>query len=170
MELNINNEVEEKTLSPTAVLEFTKELSQNVEIEDTLAYNLPTDDGKFTDENLIKINKTYNSIIKDFASTNDANIYEVIQLGKNYNIIREYDNENDRIRNLQISCDELPKGYKVGMFLQKTNDEYVLDKDLTKSVYYKMKEYETDLLNEQQKDLKKMRKNGELYYVKSVER
>lgn len=32
-----------------------------------------------------------------------------------------------------------------------------------------MKEYETNLLNEQQKYLKKMRKNGELYYVKTVE-
>lgn len=94
-------------VSNNDVRKFTEELSKSLEIDNLLIYNLPIDNGKFTDENLVKLEEKYKDII---------------------------------------------------------------DKEKPQNVYYQMKEYETNLLNEQQKYLKKMRKNGELYYVKTVER
>lgn len=79
-------------VSNNDVRKFTKELSKSLKVGDLLIYNLPIDNGKFTDENLVKLVEKYKEII---------------------------------------------------------------DKEKTQNVYYQMKEYETNSLNEQQKYLKK---------------
>ena len=167
-------ELEESRISnDSTISEFTKELSKALEVKDIFVYQKPIDNGKFTDENLIKIEEEYRKVIGSFFDIQElgnSKIYEVLKLGKSYNVVREYDNETKETIELQVSNEELPKECKEGMILSKVNDEYVIDKEMTQEMYYKMKEYETELLNEQQKYLKKMRKNGELYYVKSIER
>ena len=79
-------------VSNNDVRKFTKELSKSLKVGDLLIYNLPIDNGKFTDENLVKLVEKYKEII---------------------------------------------------------------DKEKTQNVYYQMKEYETNSLNEQQKNQKK---------------
>ena len=79
-------------VSNNDVRKFTEELSKSLKVGDLLIYNLPIDNGKFTDENLVKLVEKYKEII---------------------------------------------------------------DKEKTQNVYYQMKEYETNSLNEQQKYLKK---------------
>ncbi len=174
MKLELNTKLEENTLSNESIIsEFTKELSKSLEIKDIFIYKEPIDTGKFTDENLLKIDEEYKRKIKEFLNNQElesGKIYEVIKLDKSYNVVREYNAKTDKIVDLQVSSDELPKDCKTGMLMQKENNKYVIDKEMTQEMYYKMKEYETELLNEQQKYFKKMRKNGELYYVKSVER
>lgn len=174
MELELNNEVEKGSISnDSAISEFTKELSKTLEIEDLFSYRRPIDNGEFTDENLMKLEEEYKKIVNEFFNIQefgDSKIYEVLDFGKNYDLIREYDKETEKIINLQVPKGKLPKNCKIGMLLHKENDEFLIDKEMTQEMYYKMKEYETELLNEQQKYFKKMRKNGELYYVKSVER
>ena len=167
-------ELEENDISnDNAISEFTKELSKALETKDIFVYQKPIDNGKFTDENLMKIEQEYKNTVNgffDIQGLEDSKIYEVVKIGKSYNVVREYDKETEEITALQVSNEELPKECKEGMILKKEDDTYVVDKEMTQEMYYKMKEYETELLNEQQKYLKKMRKNGELYYVKNVER
>ena len=174
MELELNNKVEKETVSnDSAISEFTKELSKTLEIEDLFSYRRPIDNGEFTDENLIKLEEEYKKTIKEFLNIQefeDSKIYEALDFGKNYDLIREYDKEREEIINLQIPKGRLPQNCKIGMLLHKENDKFLIDKEITQAMYYKMKEYETKLLNEQEKYLKKMRKDGELYYVKKIER
>ena len=174
MDIELNNEVEKGTISnDSAISEFTKELSKTLEIEDLFSYRRPIDNGEFTDENLMKLEEEYKKIVNEFLDIQefrDSKIYEVLDFGKNYDLIREYDKETEEIINLQVPKGTLPQNYKIGMLLHKENDEFLIDKEMTQEMYYKMKEYETKLLNEQEKYLKKMRKDGELYYVKKIER
>ena len=173
MELELNSKIEEHTVSNDSIIsEFTKELSKTLETKDIFVYKKPIDDGEFTDENLVKIEEEYRNTINSFINLQEeANntIYEVIEIGKNYDLVREYNAKTEEIVDYQLSKGELPKECKKGMILHK-EDGYVIDKEMTQELYYKMKEYETKLFNEQEKYLKKMRKNGELYYVKNVER
>ena len=173
MELELNNKIEEKDVSNDSIIsEFTQELSKALEVKDIIIYQKPSDNGKFTDENLIKIEEEYKKIINDFFNIQELDnnkIYEVLEIGKNYDVVREYDKETEKTVDIQLPKKELPEDCKVGMILHK-EDDYIIDKDMTQEMYYKMKEYETELLNEQEKYFKKMRKSGELYYVKSVER
>ncbi len=92
MELDVNHDMKANKVSNNDVRKFTKELSKSLKVGDLLIYNLPIDNGKFTDENLVKLVEKYKEII---------------------------------------------------------------DKEKTQNVYYQMKEYETNSLNEQQKYLKK---------------
>ena len=171
MELDIEHATKENSLFNNDVKKFTEELTESLETEELLIYNLPIDNGKFTNENLEKIKEKYKEILKEFAETYDMKeIYTVLKVGKSNNIIREYNVEQDKITEWQIETDKCPVNCKTGTILQKVNDNYIMDKEITQKAYYQMKEYETNLLNEQQKNLKKIRKNGELYYVKSVER
>ena len=174
MNLELNNEVEKSAISnDSAISEFTKELSKTLEIEDVFSYRKPIDNGEFTDENLMKLEEEYKKAINEFINAQefgDSKIYEVLDIGRNYDLIREYDKAREEIINLQIPKGKLPQNCKIGMLLHKENDEFLIDKEMTQEMYYKMKEYETKLLNEQEKYLKKMRKDGELYYVKKIER
>ena len=95
MELDVNHDMKANKVSNNDVRKFTKELSKSLKVGDLLIYNLPIDNGKFTDENLVKLVEKYKEII---------------------------------------------------------------DKEKTQNVYYQMKEYETNSLNEQQKYLKKWEK------------
>jgi len=92
VELDVNHDMKANKVSNNDVRKFTKELSKSLKVGDLLIYNLPIDNGKFTDENLVKLVEKYKEII---------------------------------------------------------------DKEKTQNVYYQMKEYETNSLNEQQKYLKK---------------
>lgn len=92
MELDVNHDMKANKVSNNDVRKFTEELSKSLKVGDLLIYNLPIDNGKFTDENLVKLVEKYKEII---------------------------------------------------------------DKEKTQNVYYQMKEYETNSLNEQQKYLKK---------------
>ena len=171
MDLEMNQNHENSIFSNSETNQFMEELSENLEIGNLLIYNLPIDNGEFTNENLEKIKNYYNEIIQEFAKENNQNeIYSILKINKSYNIIRKYDADLDKITDFQVSTNEIPIDSKEGLILKKINNEFVIDKDMTQNIYYKMKEYETNLLNEQQRYLKKMRKNGELYYVKSVER
>jgi len=95
VELDVNHDMKANKVSNNDVRKFTKELSKSLKVGDLLIYNLPIDNGKFTDENLVKLVEKYKEII---------------------------------------------------------------DKEKTQNVYYQMKEYETNSLNEQQKYLKKWEK------------
>ncbi len=171
MELDVNHNTNLSTLPNNDMENFAKELSENLEMKDLLIYTLPTDNGEFTNENLIKLEEKYNEIIKEFAKENNMDkIYLVMETNKNYNVVREYDAELDKITDWQLTHEELPPNCKEGLVLIKENKEYLIDKELTQNLCYKMKEYETNLLNEQQKYLKKMRNSGGLYYVKNIER
>ena len=171
LELDIEHSTKASGLFDNEVKKFTEELTESLTTEELLIYNLPIDNGKFTNENLEKIKEKYKEILKEFAETYDMKeIYTVLKVGKSNNIIREYNVEQDKITEWQIETDKCPVNCKTGTILQKVNDNYIMDKEITQKAYYQMKEYETNLLNEQQKNLKKIRKNGELYYVKSVER
>lgn len=174
LELETDNELNEDIISNENIIsEFTQELSKKLEEKDIFVYQRPIDNGEFTNENLEKLEKKYKQIITDFYNIQDienSTICEVLEMGKNYDVVREYDKEMEKIVDMQVSKKELPKDCKIGMILRKEDDEYAIDKDMTQEMYYKMKEYETELTNEQEKYLKKMRKNGELYYVKNVER
>ena len=174
LELETDKELEEDVISKEDIIsEFTQELSKKLEERDIFVYQRAIDNGEFTNENLEKLEEKYKQIITDFYSIQDiedSKICEVLEIGKNYNVVREYDKELERIVDVQVSKEELPKDCKIGMILRKDEGEYAIDKDMTQEMYYKMKEYEPELINEQEKYLKKMRKNGELYYVKSIER
>ena len=171
MDLQINQSHENSLLTNIDTKQFIEELSENLEIGNLIIYNLHIDNGEFTNENLEKIKNYYNEIVQEFAKENNQNeIYSILKINKSYNIIRKYDSDLGKITDMQISTAELPIDSKEGLILKKINNEFIIDKDMTQNIYYKMKEYETNLLNEQQKYLKKMRKNGELYYVRSVER
>ena len=171
MKLDIEHATKENSLFNNDVKKFTEELTESLKTEELLIYNLPMDNGKFTNENLEKVEEKYKEIVKEFAETRGIKeIYTVLKVGKSNNIIREYNIEQDKMTDWQIETNKCPINCKVGTILQKVNDNYVIDKEITQSAYYKMKEYETNLLNEQQKNLNKIRKNGELYYVKSIER
>ncbi|MCI8621537.1 MAG: hypothetical protein HFJ50_07550 [Clostridia bacterium] len=171
MELDIEHATKENSLFNNDVKKFTEELTESLETEELLIYNLPIDNGKFTNENLEKVEEKYKEILKEFAKTYDMKeIYTVLKAGKSNNIIREYNIEQDKIKDWQIETNKCPVNCKTGTILQKIDNKYIIDKEMTQDAYYQMKEYETNLLNEQQKNLNKIRKNGELYYVKSIER
>ena len=171
LELDIEHTTKASGLFNNDVKKFTEELTESLKTEELLVYNLPIDNGKFTNENLEKVEEKYKEILKEFAETRGIKeIYTVLKAGKSNNIIREYNIDQDKMTDWQIETNKCPVNCKVGTILQKVNDNYVIDKEITQSAYYKMKEYETNLLNGQQKNLNKIRKNGELYYVKSVER
>ena len=171
LELDIEHTTKASGLFNNDVKKFTEELTESLKTEELLVYNLPIDNGKFTNENLEKVEEKYKEILKEFAKTRGIKeIYTVLKAGKSNNIIREYNIDQDKMTDWQIETNKCPVNCKVGTILQKVNDNYVIDKEITQSAYYKMKEYETNLLNGQQKNLNKIRKNGELYYVKSVER
>lgn len=171
MDLDVNHDMKANVLSNNDVKKFTEELTKSLEIEDLLIYNLPIDNGKFTNENMEKINRKYEEVLKEFAKTNDnKEIYVVLKVGRSNNIVREYDLELDKVTDWQIEIDKCPVNCRAGTILQKIDDNYIIDKEKTQNVYYQMKEYETNMLNEQQRYLKKMRKNGELYYVKNIDR
>ena len=158
LELEINNKIKENTVSNDSIIsEFTKELSKTLEIKDMFIYQKPIDNGEFTDENLMKLEEEYKKVITKFLNIqelDDSKIYEVLKIGKSYNVVREYDSEGKETVDLQISNDELPADCKTGMLLRKENNKFVIDKEMTQEMYYKMKEYETKLLNEQEKYLK----------------
>lgn len=171
MELDIGHTTKANRLLNNDVKKFTEKLTESLKTEELLRYNLPIDDGKFTNENLEKVEEKYKEILKEFAETNGMKeIYTVLKVGKSNNIIREYNIEQDKTTDWQIETNKCPINCKVGTILQKVNDNYIINEEITQSAYYQMKEYETNLLNEQQKSLNKIRKNGDLYYVKSVER
>ena len=170
LETNLKN-----TVSNTTINNFTNELYNNLEMGEILSYTRPIDNGEFTNENRAKINKEYEQNIFNFLNNEntllkDTSIYEVYNIDNSNCFIKKYTKGEDTILNLSVSNTKLPKDLKVGMLLTKNNGEYTVNKDLTQELYYKMKELESSILNEQQKFLKSMRKNGELYYVKSINR
>ena len=72
MELDVNHDMKANKVSNNDVRKFTKELSKSLKVGDLLIYNLPIDNGKFTDENLVKLVEKYKEII-DKEKTQNVN-------------------------------------------------------------------------------------------------
>ena len=117
-----------------------------------------------------------NNEVEKSAISNDSAISEftkelskTLEIEDLFSYRRPIDNGEFTDENLVKLEEEYKKIIKEFLNI-KEFDEFLIDKEMTQEMYYKMKEYETKLLNEQEKYLKKIRKDGELYYVKKIER
>ena len=130
---------------------------------------------KFTRENEEKLwNKKEKLISESITENNIGNaeenkLYEIsYKNSKGYGVI-EFDENYSNRKSISVDNERLPQNVEKGMFFRKVNDNYVFDRVTTEKVYNEMKNYEKELMNEQNNTLKEMRKEGATYKVTYLE-
>ena len=176
MNLNLVNDLFNNVKENKFVQNFIKELSNYLEknnknnlneenketpiIEDILSKN------NFTTGNRNFIRWQLNDIVLKYAqnsSDNDA-IYFIKDTKSNnaYNVLKA---ENGKIEEIEINKKDIPHEVKINNVLRIRNGEYVIDNISTKELQEEIKNKAKEILNKQNKNLDKHRKEGHLYMV-----
>lgn len=146
--------------------------SENVPIiEDILSKN------NVTTGNENSIRWKLNDVILEYAGQNFNNdsMYFVKDSKKTYwsNNEKHYNNnvynvlkvENDKIEELEISKKDMPENLGVNDVFRMENDKYVIDNFATKELQEEIIDMANEILDKQNANLDKFRKEGHLYLV-----
>jgi len=118
-----------------------------------------------------------NNIILKYAKQNfkDEIMYFAKDNKKIYwlNNQRHYNNEvytilkvqNNKIQEIEINKNNMPKEIGINNVFKKENDEYVLDKNATKELKEEITKMAEKVIEKQNKNFQKYRKEGHLYMV-----
>lgn len=140
-------------------------------IEDILCKNNLTTGN----ENSIRLKAI--EIIKNYSEKLSSNkpIYFIRDNKKTYwlNNIKHYNNdvyavlkvENRKIDEIEISKKEMPKGIGVNDVFRIENNNYIIDKKSTKELQEEIKNVAKEVIDKQNINLEKFRKEGHLYLV-----
>lgn len=174
MKLDLGLKLANNVLQSKEISNFIQELSNTLKDNNVLAYK-DYDSIKFTRENEEKLwNKKEKLISESITENNIGNaeenkLYEIsYKNSKGYGVI-EFDENYSNRKSISVDNERLPQNVEKGMFFRKVNDNYVFDRVTTEKVYNEMKNYEKELMNEQNNTLKEMRKEGATYKVTYLE-
>lgn len=146
------------------VKEFINELSNYLE-KDTSIMEKIKEENKVSLASSIKMKKKRNEILVEY-SKNREELYYVLSNNKNtdkYTLVKS--REKVEPTKIQILKENLPQNIKVDCIMKLRNNSFVIDENLTQKFKEKFIEEANQILNKQWENLKKMRKEGEFYYV-----
>ena len=174
MKLDLGLKLANNILQNKEISNFIQELSNTLKDNNVLAYK-DYDSTKFTRENEEKLwDKKEKLISQSITENNIGNaeedkLYEIsYKNSKGYGVI-EFDENYSNRKSILVDNEKLPQNVEKGMFFRKVDDDYVFDKVTTEKVYNEMKNYEKELINEQNNTLKEMRKERATYKVTYLE-
>ena len=174
MKLDLGLKLANNVLQSKEISNFIQELSNTLKDNNVLAYK-DYDSIKFTRENEEKLWNKKEKLISESITENNIGkaeenkLYEIsYKNSKGYGVI-EFDENYSNRKSISVDNERLPQNVEKGMFFRKVNDNYVFDRVTTEKVYNEMKNYEKELMNEQNNTLKEMRKEGATYKVTYLE-
>lgn len=174
MKLDLGLKLANNILQSKEISNFIQELSNTLKDNNILVYK-DYDSTKFTRENEEKLWEKKEKLISESITENNIGnaeedkLYEIsYKNSKGYGVI-EFDENYSNRKSILVDNEKLPQNVEKGMFFRKVDDNYVFDKVTTEKVYNEMKNYEKELINEQNNTLKEMRKEGATYKVTYLE-
>lgn len=184
MKLDLINDIFSSIKENSLIQSFINELSKHLKdndleneneekpiIEDILSKN------NVTTGNENSIRWKFDNIVSDFAIQNFGNdLMYFVKNNKKENWINNkkyYDNnvysilkiENSKIEEIEINKKEMPQNIKVNDVFKIEKNKYIVDTVATKNLREKVIEMSQEIINKQNINLNKHRKEGHLYFV-----
>ena len=179
MNLNLINDLYNNIKENKSVQNFIKELSDYLEkniknnsnnksneipiIEDILSKN------NFTTGNKNAVKWNLKDVISKYAEKNLSNdVIYFVKSNKNENTYTVLKAENSKIEELEINKKDIPSNVKINDVLKVKDNNYVIDSISTSELQEKIKNMAKEILDKQDVNLAKHRKEGHLYMVTEV--
>ncbi len=171
MNLDIVNDLFNNLKENKFVQNFMKELSNYLEnnlnsgneeipiIEDILSKN------NFTTGNKNSIRWNLSDVISKYEQKNLDNDAIYFVKDKKDNVYTILKAENGNIEEVEINKKDMPSDVKINDVLKISNDNYVIDEVSTKELQEEIKNMAKEILDKQNINLNKHRKEGHLYVV-----
>ena len=176
MNLNLINDLYNNIKENKSEQNFIKELSDYLEkniknnsnnksneipiIEDILSKN------NFTTGNKNAVKWNLKDVISKYAEKNLSNdVIYFVKSNKNENTYTVLKAENSKIEELEINKKDIPSNVKINDVLKVKDNNYVIDSISTSELQEKIKNMAKEILDKQDVNLAKHRKEGHLYMV-----